>query len=116
MRQETWSDLDHELRIIPADALSVAGFRQTARELNSAPALKDEVSALAFSQLAARLAGELRGELQVKPRAILMASALAAYAASERDYRQAATYVMTIKKVARSMTNAARSAVAEAAS
>lgn len=113
MRQETWSELDREIRTRAADALAGAGFAYQARELRAAPPIDSEASALAVCHLATKLGGELRGETHARPRTLLMAVALSAYAIYRGRHREAATYMATIKTVARAMS---RDSVTEVAS
>jgi len=112
MRQETWSKLDREIRTRAADALAGAGFAYQARELRAALPIDSEASALAVCHLATQLGGELRGELHAQARSLLMSVSLAAYCVYRGWHRQAATYMATIKTVARAMSRDSSSEVA----
>ena len=112
MRQETWSELDQKIRTRAANALARAGLDYQARELRAAPQVQNPISALSLCHLATQLGGELRGETHARPRTLLMAVALAAYAIYRGREREAATYISTIKTVARAMSRDSSSEVA----
>lgn len=115
MRQETWSELDREIRAAAANALAAEGLHYAARELRIASPMRDEITALALCHLATQLGSDLRGELHARPRTLLMSVALAAYSVHRGLHSQGATYIATIRKLARAMT-APRPALQEAAS